>query len=162
MAPPRILPPTDQLMRWVEAGYTHEQITDLIYTETGHRVSRSTVSVALHRAGKTTPQDRFDEELPWTVRAPHLARYPARMLRALARRRRDLPLSESEGNKLDRWVAKLSEHNIVVAYDPDSDAGFFYVPVRGDDGQGGDSRSSRHHAAPCQRCATRTRLIPPR
>lgn len=135
MAPPKVLPPIDQLQRWVEAGYTHEEITGLILEQTGNKVSRSSVSVALHRAGKTTTLPRFDEELPWTVRSQHAAQYPARMLRALGRRRRGMDLAVEESRKLDKWLTKVSDHGIVVAYDDEH--GFFYVPARGDDGSDG-------------------------
>jgi len=135
MARPRVLPPIDQLQRWVEEGYTHEQITDLILIHTGQKVSRSTVSVALMRANKTKPKARFDEELPWKVKSQHLARYPARMLRVLARVRRGIDVPELEHHKLELWLAKISEHNIVVAYDPESRPGFFYCPKKRGDGK---------------------------
>lgn len=135
MAPPRVLPPIDQLLRWVEAGYTHDEITGLILEQTGQQVSRSSISVALHRAGKTATLPRFDEELPWTVRSIHAAQYPARMLRALGRRRRGMDLAVDESRKLDNWLTKVSDHGIVVAYDDEH--GFFYVPAKGGDGADG-------------------------
>ena len=146
MARPRVLPPTEQLQRWVDEGYTHEQITDLILIHTGEKVSRSTVSVALMRANKTKPKARFQEELPWKVKTQHLARYPARMLRVLARVRRDLDVPDGERHKLNTWLAKVSQHNIVVAYDPDSEPGFFYVPAK---------RGDRKDGIPIRRGITR-------
>lgn len=137
MAPPRMLPPVEQLQRWVDEGYTHEQIAELILIQTGEKVSRSTVSVALYRANKTKPKARFENELPWKIKTQHAARYPARMLRVLARRNRGMDVPPEEDHKLDLWLDKISQQGIVVAYDPDSEPGFFYVPARGKDGKDG-------------------------
>lgn len=137
MAAPRILPPTQDLRRYVEAGMTHAQIADHIRETTGLVVSRSAVSSALSRAGLTTEAPRYRSELPWRVRAEHLTQYQARMLRLLGRRRASVELTDDEAQRLDAWLEALAERELVVAYVPDG-PGFLYVDADEiDDGRGG-------------------------
>lgn len=126
MAAPRLLPPTSELLRLVEAGLTHQQIADRVREETGVLVSRSTVSVALSRAGMARDAMRYKHELPWKVKGAHLTQYPARMLRLLGRRRAGMKLNDDETDRLDAWLESIAEKGLVVAYVPDGD-GFIYV-----------------------------------
>ena len=126
MAAPRLLPPNDELARLVKAGYTHVEIADYIRETTGVRVSRSTVSCALSRAGLATAGNRFREELPWRVKAAHLTQYPARMLRLLGRQRAGIDLTDAEAERLEAWIESLQEKGLVVAYAPEYE-GFIYV-----------------------------------
>lgn len=126
MAAPRLLPPASELARLVEQGLTHQQIAEHVTTTTGQRVSRSTVSVALSRAGLAKDAMRYKEELPWKVKGEHLTQYPARMLRLLGRRRQGIELNEEEDGRLDAWMESLEERELVVAYAPEV-TGFIYV-----------------------------------
>lgn len=126
MAAPRLLPPTSELAKLIEAGLTHQQIADRIHATTGVVVARSTVSVALSKAGLARDGMRYRDELPWRVKAEHLTQYPARMLRLLGRRRAGGQLTEDEADRLDAWLEGLAEKGLVVAYAPDAD-GFLYV-----------------------------------
>lgn len=126
MAAPRLLPPTNELLKLVEAGLTHQQIADRIAEETGVLVSRSTVSVALSRAGLARDAMRYKDELPWKVKGSHLTQYPARMLRLLGRRRAGMKLTDDEADRLEAWLEAIEEKGLVVAYVPDGD-GFIYV-----------------------------------
>jgi hypothetical protein len=124
----RLLPDNGTLRHWVEdEGLTHQQIADRIYTTTGQRVSRTTVSAALSRAGISKPTMRYRDELPWRVHIDHIKEYPARMLRLLGRRRAGLPLNPVETDRLDAWLQKLEDDHAVVAYDPTSPYGFYYI-----------------------------------
>lgn len=128
----RIIPPKNQLARWLEAGLTHEEIVDKIEEETGQRVTRPAVSLAVKREGldgigRSRTIQRRKEEIPWRVQPRHLQRYPVRMLRLYARARSGGALNEGEASRLDSWLAKLHEEGLVVAYDPDSYEGFLYV-----------------------------------
>lgn len=116
---------------------THAQIADHIEHVFNQRVSRSTVSAALHRAGLTRDAMRYKAELPWRVRAEHLTQYPARMLRLLGRRRAGVELTDDEESRLDAWLDALEEKEIVVAYAPDTE-GFIYVDAdeKGDGANG--------------------------
>jgi hypothetical protein len=124
----KILPDISTLRHWIEdEGLTHQQVADRVFQQTGHPVSRSTVSAALHRAGLSANGSRYREELPWRVKVEHITEYPARMLRLLGRRRAGGVLSDDEGKRLDSWLAQLEAEHAVVGYDPDSKFGFYYI-----------------------------------
>jgi hypothetical protein len=126
MAAPRLLPPTQELRKLVDAGLTHAEIAEWVKEHTGLIVSRSAVSSALHRAGLTAEAPRYKDELPWRVRAEHLTQYPARMLRLLGRRRAGIELGREDVIRLDAWLEGLEEQGLVVAYVP-AGSGFIYV-----------------------------------
>ena len=116
---------------------THQQIADRIRLTTGVVVSRSSVSVALSKAGLTRGAMRYREELPWKVKSDHITQYPARMLRLMGRRRAGNKLTDDEADRLEAWLESLDEKGLVVAYVPDGD-GFIYVYAdEVDDGAGG-------------------------
>lgn len=133
----RILPPDDVLLALVSEGLTQQEIADRLTQETGRKVTRSAVSVALHRAGATKEAPpRYRDTLPWRVRSEHLGAYPARMLRSLGRRRAGLAMKADDERRLDGWLTDVSYEDVVVAYSPK--AGFLYVPRdERDDGQDG-------------------------
>lgn len=128
MARVSILPDVKVLQRWVtEEGLTHQQCAERVEADTGHQVSRAAISVALHRAGLTQEKPRYSREIPWPLTGRALHAYPVRMLRLLARQRRELPLSEEEARRLSQWLTKVNEYGAVVAWDPDTDEQLFYV-----------------------------------
>lgn len=138
MARPRKVPDVGQLISWRDIGLTHQQMADRILDEYGVQVSRSSISAALSRAGKSEDKARYTDTIPWRVRTIHLKEYPARMLRLLGRRRAGGELSENETQRLDSWLKMLADGNAVVGYDPDNDAqGFHYIDPSGDDGKDG-------------------------
>jgi len=122
------VPDKGTLRRWHDEGLTHQQMAERILEETGERVSRSAVSMALQRHGITDREKpRYRDEVPWRVRVQHLRAYPVRMLRLLGRRRAGEELDADAAQRLAGWLATLAENNAVVAYDPDTDEGFLYV-----------------------------------
>lgn len=127
MAPPRLTPDKTTLRRWIEEGLTHAQMAERVYRETGEHVSRSSISAAISRLGLSEPTPRYERELPWRVKVQHLKAYPARMLRLLGRRNAGKTLTEEEQHRLSSWLELLDRERAVVAYDPDSEEGFFYV-----------------------------------
>lgn len=112
----------------VESGLTHQQIASRLTRETGYPVSRSAVSVALHRANETQPAKKYEDEIPWRVREDHQTHYAARMLRLLGRRRAGIGNSEDSDKRLDSWLTMLREAGAVVTYVPDTPEGFYYTP----------------------------------
>ena len=127
MAAPRLLPPTQELKKLVDLGYTHAEIAEYVLRSTGVTVTRSTVSAALSRAGLTSREGvRYKTELPWKVKGEHLTQYPARMLRLLGRRRAGIELTDDEMQRVDAWLEGLEEKNLVIGYCPDGD-GFLYL-----------------------------------
>lgn len=138
MARPRKIPDVNQLLTWREQGWTHQRMAEHIYETTGELVSRSTISAALSRAGKSSNKPRYKDVLPWRVREIHAREYPARMLRALGRRLAGTELDERDDQRLESWLTALADANAVVGYDPDNDKqGFHYIDPSGDDGSDG-------------------------
>lgn len=134
----RKLPDMTTLLRWRREGLSHQQMADRWFEQTGIIVSRSTVSTALSRAGKSATGRRYRDCLPWKVRTVHLKETPARMLRMLGARLEGHQLSERDEKTLDHWLAKITERKLVVGYDPDNDVqGFHYVTRRPGEGRGG-------------------------
>lgn len=119
----RISPTDKELEELLRLGYTHEDIVEKVYEDTGVRLSRSTISVAIGRAGLTS-QNRYTEEIPWTVATKYLRQYQVKMLRVLGRRRAGLEVTDVENNRLDSWLAKLERENAVVVYDPNRGFGY--------------------------------------
>ena len=124
MGRPRITPPDNELSMFLRLGYSHAEIADVVFERTGYRLSRSSISAAISRAGLSEQQNRYAEEIPWRVSEDHLRDYPVRMLRLLGRRRAGQPLNDEESPRLDRWLTALQEDNTVVVYDPQR--GFAY------------------------------------
>lgn len=123
----RIVPEDRVLAAWLDEGLTHAEIADRIYEETGHKVARSTVSVALHRAGLTEDRPRFKDEIPWRLKGKDLKAYPVRMLRLLGKRRAGMELTGEENKRLDNWLETMRAENAVVAHDPDANPSIFYI-----------------------------------
>lgn len=111
----------------LQRGMTHQEIAESVARETGHKVKRSTVSAAIHRAGLSGRSKKYTEEIPWTVKEEHLTHYAARMLRTLGRRRAGVQNSAEMDQRLDAWLKLLADNHSVVAYIPNTDEGFFYV-----------------------------------
>jgi len=125
---PRLIPDRTELRRLVGAGKTHQQIADIVFERTGQRVTRGAVSAAISRANLSSHASRYKDHLPWRVRVEHSKHYAARMLRLLGRRDGGEQLNEDDELRLDSWLAKIQQKKVVVAYAPDTEEGFFYVP----------------------------------
>lgn len=128
MPTPRLIPDSTELRRLVREGKTHAEIAELVHERTGQHVTRGAVSAAISRAGLSTPAHRYSDHLPWRVKIEHSKHYAARMLRLLGRRDNGEELTELDGQRLDSWLQKIEAEKVVVAYAPDTDEGFFYVP----------------------------------
>lgn len=127
MAPPRYLPPVQEIRKLLDGGMTQAQAAEYLSKQTGHKITRSAISVALTRAGLTEPNPRYEEEIPWKVGQAHLRAYPARMLRLLGRANAGGRLTQEENGRLTSWLDNLAKEQAVVAYSPT--AGFLYVPA---------------------------------
>lgn len=123
----RKLPDLQRLTSLRDEGKTYKQIALWVEQKTGERVSPATVGAALSRAGRTNPDNRYENHLPWVVKTQHISAYPARMLRAQGRRDAGLPLSPSEQQRLTSWLRQLREKRLLVAYLPGTDEGFHYI-----------------------------------
>ncbi len=136
MAPPTLVPDKNTLQRWADEGLTHKQMADRHEQETGIRVTRTAISAAMVRYGLAESGNRYRTHVPWRVKVEHAQAYPVRMLRLLGRADDGGELNELEQQALDRWLEKMVEDRTIVAYDPDSDGGFFYIDRRYKDHRG--------------------------
>lgn len=97
--------------------------------ESGVRVSRSAIAMAMLRNGVSAakPRPRYEEMLPWHVLDEHKYNSQARLLRLEGRRRTGGSLNAKELQWLTTWRRELESHNAVVTYDPDTEEGFHWV-----------------------------------
>ena len=143
MGRPRYLPSNRELQRLLDQGYSHADIVQYVFDTTGERVSRTSVSAAISRAGLSKPQSRSQETIPWRVKVEHIRDYQARVLRLLGRRMEGQSLNELETKRLDSWLRMLEADNAVVVYDPQ--VGFGYATR-----QPGDPTDVPIHIKPVQ------------
>lgn len=123
-------PSDDELKAWVDDGLSVEQIADRIHERTGTKLAPKAVKAFLSRAG-ANDEIRWKDHIPWSpIRPEHANGYPAVMLRYAARREHGLEMSDDANQRLDVWLAKLRENDVVVTYDYDSEDGFSYVRPR--------------------------------
>lgn len=160
MAAPQKVPNKTELRRYLSKGMTQQQIVDAWEKDSGVRVSRSAIAMAIERNSLSSAHQRpeYTDLLPWRVAAEHRWHYDARMLRLEGRRRAGRKLTEREGTFLDRWKNELLEASAVIHYERDTEDGFFWVPrlpEHGDDlidrsnadkGTGLDERRARKNA----------------
>lgn len=130
MAPPQRVPGKGELKRYLLAGMTQAQIVEAWEKDSGYRVSRSAIGMAISRFGLNSAHERpeYKELLPWVVSEEHRHHIDARMLRLEGRRRAGRPLNETEQRWLDKWKAELERKGAVVYYDRDTEEGFWWVP----------------------------------
>jgi hypothetical protein len=127
MARPRILPSDSTLVKWVDEGLTHEQITARIEEQTGYRPSRSTVSASLSKAGLTTPI-RYTKLIPWRpIKLEHNTHRYLTNLRIGARIEQGLPVSDGEKNRWENFYRNILDARAILVYIYDSPEGFYTV-----------------------------------
>lgn len=128
------------LERCLRQGLTQREMIEVFHEETGEWRTRAAFGNQMKRYGLEPPRERqiprYPEHVPWRVRMEHQNKYHLRMLRALARRDNGDELDEAEGSRLDAWLAKMDEDDVVIYYDPVTSAGFFRIPRESVDGDG--------------------------
>jgi hypothetical protein len=127
MAPQRYVPPDPILKLMLDAGWTHRRIRDHIYAETGHMLTLAAVTHHAIRLGYGKSKPRYRETIPWRVKTDHAKTYPIRMLRLLGKQRIGAEMDADDAALLDRWLLRLRRNGVIVAYDPDDDAGVRYI-----------------------------------
>ena len=122
-------PGKTELRRYIEKGLTQAQIAEAWEKDTGVRVGRSTIAMAIERYGlhSAHPRPRYEDMLPWVVTAEHRMAWDARMLRLEGRRRQGKKLTEDELRWLTQWREQLDTQNAVIMYHPGTADGFFWV-----------------------------------
>lgn len=119
----------------MKRGLTQQQIAEQWEKDTGVRVSRSTIAMAIARyeLSSARPRPRYEETLPWHVLDEHKHHTDARMLRLEGRRRSGNKLSDKERRWLTQWRQLLDERDAVIVYDPETPQGFWWVQRRESD-----------------------------
>lgn len=141
----RVVPDPTQLRLYLERGMTQAQIVDAWEKDSGVRVSRTAIAMAIKRYDLQSAhkRPRYEDVIPWRVKEEHRMEHDIRMLRLEARRRYSAmggdqaegvrPLDDRELRWLTAWMDDLHEQNAVVAYNPNSRRGFWWVPKRDDE-----------------------------
>ncbi|MEU6959579.1 hypothetical protein [Streptomyces chrestomyceticus] len=123
-----------EAIRWIEEGKPYAWIVEEYKRKYNIETSPSLWASFRARRGLKKRIARNTELIPWSVNEEHLFAYPLAMLRVEARLRDGFELREVDAKRLASWKKELEQANAVVYYDPDTDAGFHYVPREdGDD-----------------------------
>lgn len=122
-------PSKRELERYLERGLSQKQIAEEWEKDSGYRVSRSAIGMALLRHGLKSSRARpeYPELIPWTVHPDHRMHNDVRMLRLEGRRQAGLPMSDSAMRWLEQWKDDLRRRNAVIHYEADTPEGFYWV-----------------------------------
>lgn len=125
----RIVPDATQMRRYLDAGLSQAGIAEQYEKDTGIRVTRSAIGMAIKRYDleSSRPRPRYMEMLPWRVAEQHRMANDARMLRLEGRRREGGVLTDKELRLLEGWLEALEEKNAVITYNPRTKRGFWWV-----------------------------------
>lgn len=132
----QIVPGATEMRRYLDQGLSQQKIADAWERDTGIRVTRAAIGMAISRYGlsSSASRDRYGDLIPWEVEPEHRQHKDLRLLRLEARRRRGKALTERELLWLTNWKNELRERNAVVHYDPLTPQGFWQIERQpGDD-----------------------------
>lgn len=119
-----------EVIRWFEEGRTYAWMISEYERKYNIETVPSMWGNFRRRRGLDRRNARNDELMPWYIEPQHRWGYPARMLRAEARRRVGMELPPGEEHRLEVWKRHLDEEGVVVHYDGATEQGWFYVPRR--------------------------------
>lgn len=119
----------------VRRGLSQHEMVAAWEKESGVRISRSTIAMAMRRYDIEAhhPYTRNGELIPWKLAPQHRMASDARLLRLEGRRRRGEELKERDLRWLSGWLNRLREADAVVTYHPDTVEGFHWTPRKPDD-----------------------------
>lgn len=129
-------PHIERIVDWKDQGLTYQDMADKWFEESGIRVAPNTFRMALARAGRTVaPRRKFEDLIPWQpIWAGHNMDYNLQRLRWLGRRRNGEQLPEDVEGRLNKWLRELAElrdeegNACSLAYDYESEHGFYFLP----------------------------------
>ncbi len=119
-----------EVLRWFEEGKPYEEMREIYRTKYNIETSQSLWSAFRRRKGLDRRNIRDEDLIPWTIQDEHRWLHAPKMLRAEARLRAGLEVSEANQDELEAFKERLEHTDRVVYYDPDTEEGFFYVPRR--------------------------------
>lgn len=127
-------PSEDEIKTWFAESRSFAWMVEEYKRLTGTDTHESLWSNYGKRRGLMQPQPKApDSLLPWSIKDQHRWHHCLMMLRAESRKRRGLSVREMDLARLDAFHAHLKAANVVVAYDPESEEGFMYVPREASD-----------------------------
>ena len=117
-----------EAIAWLREGHTYAWCVEQHLTKYNVKTSLGLWAKLRQQAGLDRRIVRDEGLIPWSVKEEHRWAYPLVMLRFEAKRRAGKPVTEQQAAKLDPFLEKLAEQNLVVYYDADTEEGFFLVP----------------------------------
>lgn len=127
--PPRVQD-EDEVRRWFGEGRSYSWMSE----EYERRYNITTVPTfwgnLRRRWGLPRRVSRDDALIPWAIAGQHRWHYYVAILRMESRRRMGAGLTETDEARIEVFKQQLAKHDLVVAYDPDTEEGFSAVPRR--------------------------------
>lgn len=122
----------EQVFGWITLGRSDEWITQEYERLYNLRPTPTTLADARHRWWSAAPYERRASLVPWDVRGEHRWSYALLMLGLEERRRAggDASLTERDRARLEAWLDWMRARDVVLDYDPTSEAGLRCVPRR--------------------------------
>lgn len=117
-----------EVKRWFAEGRTYDWMSEQYRTKYNLTMTPSAWSNFRRRHGLARRIVRDEDLIPWNVQEQHRWAYPLQMLRMEARARAGEPIREADAVRHRNFIALLERTKTVIHYDPDTDAGFHYVP----------------------------------
>lgn len=125
----QLVPNKTQMRRYLKKNLTQQQIADAWEEDSGIRVSRAAIAMAISRYDlqSSNARPRYEDMLPWKIKTEHQNDHNARMLRLEGRRRRGQKLTEQEHRWLTAYLRTIKDRGVVVTYVPELEEGFVWV-----------------------------------
>lgn len=117
-----------EVIRWFNEGRTYEWMTEQYRTKYNVAMSPAAWGNFRARRGLARRIIRDDDLIPWAVKEEHRYLHAVMMLRLEARVRAGLDVPAVHAVRHRNFMARLTNDNLVVDYDPDSAEGFRLVP----------------------------------
>lgn len=119
-----------EVLRWFEEGKSYAWMTEEYERKYNVSTTPTMWGNFRRRRGLSKRIVRNDDLIPWEVEERHRWAYPVVMLRTEARRRAGSKLTEADKLRLEAWLSKMGDDDLVVHYNPNTGQGFFYVKRR--------------------------------
>ena len=120
----------DEVIRWFAEGRSYVWMGEQYERQYNIRTKISLWGNYRRRNKIPKVLSRLDRAVPWNLQEQHRWTYAAVMLHAAWRERTEADQSFLEQLRLRVWRDQLAADDLVVDYDPASDAGFSYVQRR--------------------------------
>ena len=103
---------------WVTSGMTNKAIVEKLQHDYGIQATSQAVSMWKRRHRVAPTQNRYDDLLPWVIPQPEAILYMPKLLRLVARmRREDRTLTARDLRKAQAFEARCRDEDLVVVYE---------------------------------------------